>query len=77
MRENALRIARLKAGLSQVELAERSGTTQATISRLERGQFARPSWPIAQVVSQALGMDPRDLFGDHSLNNGSTEQVPA
>ena len=32
--------ARLRAGLSQAELAERMGTSRSTIARLENGQYA-------------------------------------
>jgi transcriptional regulator with XRE-family HTH domain len=45
-----VREARLRAGLSQGELAERLGTTQSAIARLERGR-SEPSF--AKVVSAA------------------------
>lgn len=47
----ALRLAR---GWSQAELAERAGTKQANISRLESG-LANPSIRFLQKVSDALG----------------------
>jgi transcriptional regulator with XRE-family HTH domain len=45
--------ARLRAGWSQKELAERVGTRQANISRLESG-LANPTWQLLQRVARAL-----------------------
>lgn len=50
-----LREARLSAGLSQAELAERSGTSQATLSSYERGQKA-PSAATLERILAAAGM---------------------
>lgn len=50
-----LREARLSAGLSQAELAERSGTSQATLSSYERGQKA-PSAATLERILAATGM---------------------
>lgn len=47
---------RLGAGLSQVQLAERAGTTQPYIARIERGQ-ADPSTDMVSRIAQALGVD--------------------
>lgn len=49
-----LREARLSAGLSQAELAERSGTSQATLSSYERGQKA-PSAATLERILAATG----------------------
>ena len=46
--------ARLRAGLSQAELAARMGTSQSTIARLESGQNAAQH-EDAVAVSQATG----------------------
>jgi transcriptional regulator with XRE-family HTH domain len=55
-----LRDLRLNAFLTQRELAEKAGLTQATIVRLERGQrLARPS--TARRIADALGVEPRAL----------------
>lgn len=53
----ALQIARLRkaAGLSQLELAKRVGTTQQQISRLERPHY-RGSLTTIQRVAEALGV---------------------
>lgn len=45
---------RVRAGLSQQELAERVGTGQANISRLEHA-IAMPTLPFLQRVAAALG----------------------
>ncbi|HKJ36916.1 MAG TPA: helix-turn-helix transcriptional regulator [Solirubrobacterales bacterium] len=49
-----LREARLSAGLSQAELADRSGTSQATLSSYERGHRT-PSAATLQRVLAASG----------------------
>lgn len=46
--------ARVRAGLTQEELATRMGTTQSTIARLESGRRP-PSLRTVQRYAQALG----------------------
>lgn len=53
----ALARARRLAGLSQTELAERSGTAQAVISRIERGTVS-PSLDTLSKIAKGLGMRP-------------------
>ncbi|MGH9056447.1 MAG: helix-turn-helix domain-containing protein [Acidimicrobiales bacterium] len=47
---------REKRGLSQRELAERLGTTQSAIARLEAGNVS-PSLPTLDKVAEALGVE--------------------
>ena len=70
--DNAIRRARVDAGLTQVALATLAGLPQATISRLETVDGVVPSWRVVQRVSEALGVDPKHLFGDHSSPSGPT-----
>jgi transcriptional regulator with XRE-family HTH domain len=56
-----LRRLRREAALSQQELADRAGTTQETISRLERGHNAARGSTIRKLAD-ALGVEPRDLM---------------
>lgn len=53
--------ARLKAGLSQEQLAERSGFSQQYLSGLERGQ-RNPTVVTLFELAQALGVQPVDLL---------------
>jgi ribosome-binding protein aMBF1 (putative translation factor) len=46
--------ARLRAGLTQAELAERMGTSQSAVARLESGT-ARPSVATLEKLAQATG----------------------
>lgn len=48
---------REKAGLSQRSLARRAGTTQAAVSRIERGLTA-PTWETVRALLLALGCEP-------------------
>jgi transcriptional regulator with XRE-family HTH domain len=57
-----LRQARLKRKLTQEQLAAIAGVDQATISNLESGNIAAPSWPTVSRISQALKVKPEDLF---------------
>ena len=53
MEINALRE---KRGLTQRELAERLGTTQSAVARLEAGNIS-PSLPTLDRVAEALGVE--------------------
>jgi DNA-binding XRE family transcriptional regulator len=50
-----IREARRKAGLTQKELAQRSGLRQSHISRLERGRHS-PSFVTLEKIAHALGI---------------------
>ena len=51
-----IRALRERKGLSQRELAERVGTTQSAIARLEAGNIS-PSLPTLDKVARALGAE--------------------
>jgi len=51
-----LREARLRAGLTQAELAERSGTARSQISRYERGDVL-PSLETLRRLVRACGLE--------------------
>jgi transcriptional regulator with XRE-family HTH domain len=53
-----LREARRRAGLTQRELAERAGTSQAAVARIERGRQS-PSLETLQRLVRACGFDIR------------------
>jgi ribosome-binding protein aMBF1 (putative translation factor) len=66
-----IRALREKKGLSQRELAERVGTTQSAIARLESGNIS-PSLPTLDKIAYALGaevnlriVDLDELTGAH------------
>jgi DNA-binding XRE family transcriptional regulator len=52
---------RLKSGITQVQLAERSGLDQAIISKLERGKH-QPRWDTIQRYAKGLGVAPENLL---------------
>ena len=53
---SAVRAARRRAGVSQVELAERAGTSQPSIARLEKGMVS-PTVITLDRIARALGTD--------------------
>ncbi|WP_406494534.1 helix-turn-helix domain-containing protein [Streptomyces sp. NBC_00846] len=53
---NAIQARRTALGLSQSELAQLARTTQAQVSRIERGAIT-PTLPILERLARALGAD--------------------
>ncbi len=77
MRLDNLKQVRSLKGLTQKELAQRSGISQPEISRLERGMEATPS--DATVFSSVLDVDPEELakpVGPVSINVNPAEVEP-
>lgn len=56
-----IRSARLKAGLSQKELAALVGCTQVHISSIENGQKS-PSAALAKKIADVLKINPMDIL---------------
>jgi putative transcriptional regulator len=59
--ENSLREARVAAGWTQAELAERVGVSRKTINTVENGIFV-PSTVLALKLARALGLPVEGLF---------------
>lgn len=57
---------RLSKGLTQKELAEIVGTTQTTITNIEKGITKSPSFDIALKIADALGESVYNIFGTSS-----------
>jgi transcriptional regulator with XRE-family HTH domain len=55
---DVLSAARLRAGLTQRELAERAGTSQSTVNRYEKGAV-EPSLATLQRLVEACGLELR------------------
>ena len=56
-----LRLRRLTLGLTQSDLAARSGVARNQITRLEGGQ-CEPLWRTVCLLAAALDADPAELF---------------
>jgi transcriptional regulator with XRE-family HTH domain len=54
---SVIRRHRRELGLSQRSLARRAGTTQAGVSRIERGLTA-PTWETVRALMLAMGREP-------------------
>src|SRR5215203_1244030 len=59
---------RKERSLSQGELAQLAGTTQATISEIERN-LRRVQYRTTRSLAAALGVKPRDLLGEENSND--------
>jgi transcriptional regulator with XRE-family HTH domain len=60
-----LKALRMAAGLSQPELAKRSGISVGTIRNMEQG-LRQPSWETVQKLAAAMQI-PFDSFADDRL----------
>ena len=58
-----LQILREEQGISQSDLAERSGQHRQSISKIERGE-RMPTWATVVALAKALGVTPNDFLDD-------------
>jgi len=56
---------RLRAGLTQQELADLAGTTQTTVARIER-DAVEPEVTTIRKLARALGTTPADLIPEEN-----------
>lgn len=57
----AMKDARLKAGLSQQELADKLGVSRQTINAIEKGDY-NPTIKLCIGICRVLGLTLNDLF---------------
>lgn len=79
MGSNLLERARIEAGLSQDELAERAGTSRTTISAYEHGRKSPTLATATRLLSSAgyeLTVEPRITFTELRLRQGRPVFVP-
>ncbi len=67
----ARRLAELReeAGISQYELAKRSGVSKQALSRLELGE-REPSWQTVRKIAHALGVSVAEFDTDPGRKKG-------
>lgn len=68
----AINIRKLRGnlGISQEELARRSGTTLATINRIETETQINPKLETIQKIAEGLGITVTKLLEDNSVKAG-------
>ena len=71
---SAVRAARRRAGVSQTELAARSGTSQPSIARLEKGQVS-PTVITLDRIARALGTELIIDFEPKAPDNPDSRSV--
>ncbi len=59
-----IKVLRAERGLTQAQLAERSGISEEWVRRIERGDGS-PSLDTIEVLAQSLGVAVAALFGGH------------
>jgi putative transcriptional regulator len=57
-----LKIARIRAGLTQIELAKKAGISNKYLSLLETGASVNPSKPVMERIAKALNNQVQTLF---------------
>ena len=65
----ALKAARARAGMSQVDLAERLGNAQTFVSKCERGERRLDVVEVVEIC-EALGVPPLELIADYLEQRG-------
>ena len=68
--------ARLRSGLTQAQLAEASGVTDETISRIERGRY-EPAVSTLFRLAEALDISLDRLAGEPARDGGGARRAPA
>jgi transcriptional regulator with XRE-family HTH domain len=71
----ALKRLREAAGLSQQELAERSGLNIGGVTKLEQGQ-REPAWPTVLKLAAALGVDCKAFVADDAPTGDAEAAEP-
>lgn len=64
---NLLKLARIKAAVTQRQLAESAGVPQSTVARIESGAM-QPTLPLLYRLLAAVDLEPRirlDAYDDH------------
>lgn len=67
MKNMKLKFRRMDLGMSQTELAKKTGVTRQTIGLIEAGDF-NPSLKLCISICVALGVTLNDLFWEDSFN---------
>lgn len=73
---DAIYLLRKQAGMSQRELAQRSGVERSYISMIESGQRDSPSRTILTSLAEALGLTVRELYQRAGLDWAETDAEP-
>ena len=61
----AMKEARIRAGLSQQELADKLGVSRQTINAIEKGDY-NPTIRLCVGICRALGLTLNDLFWEEA-----------
>lgn len=64
-RNTAMKDARIRAGLSQQELADIVGVSRQTVNAIEKGDY-NPTIRLCIGICRALGLTLNDLFWEES-----------
>jgi transcriptional regulator with XRE-family HTH domain len=72
---NTLKMSRMMAGLTQLELARLAGLSEQHITRIETGRRIPPA-PVQERLARALSVPVTDLFPRQTGSNGPKGNRP-
>lgn len=67
MQKNKIRQTRVDRGISQKELARKSGVSVRNIQYLEKGMNDNPNWITINLLAQALGVPVSELMEEENV----------
>lgn len=67
MQKNKIRQTRIDRGISQKELARKSGVSVRNIQYLEKGMNDNPNWITINLLAQALGVPVGELMEEENV----------
>lgn len=67
VQDHPLRLLRIRAGLSQGEVARRAGVTRSAVAQLEEGRITKPNEKIVGVLSAQTGTPAAKIVEDVAL----------
>ncbi len=68
-----IKIARIEAGMTQVELSQKSGISRTVISELETGKKKVTTTTTLLKIAKALNKNVEDIFFGDSVHHGKRE----
>lgn len=67
VQDHPLRLLRIRAGLSQGEVARRAGVSRSVVAQLEEGRITTPNENIVRVLAETTGTPPHKVVEDVAL----------
>lgn len=60
--DHPMRLRRIRAGITQTDLAKRAGVTRAVVSQIEEARVKRPNLKVVQALAVHMNTTPETIF---------------